>query len=136
MKEVCFVFTIMMALSLNSACTGQSEKSDKQPVISEAGNVEVVYFHNARRCVTCKAVESVSGDVIADMYGADVPFSVYDLEEAEGKSRAQELGVSGQALVIVKGDKKTDITSEGFMYARNNPEKLRAVIAENIGSLR
>lgn len=136
MRQIKLVFAIIMALSLNTACTGQSEKSDKQPVISEAGTVEVIYFHNARRCVTCKAVESVSGDAVADMYGEDVPFSAYDLEEAEGKKRAQELGVAGQALLIVKGDKKTDITSEGFMYARNNPEKLRAVIAENIGSLR
>jgi len=136
MRQIQFIVAIIMAITLNTSCTGQSEKSGKQTIISEAGNVEVVYFHNARRCVTCKAVESVSADAIAEMYGEEVPFSSYDLEEAEGKNRAQELGVSGQALVIVKGEQKIDITGEGFMYARSNPEKLRAIFSENIGTLR
>lgn len=136
MKQIQFIFAIVMALTLNSGCTGQSEKNDKQPVISEAGTVEVVYFHNARRCVTCKAVESVSDSAVAELYDGEVPFFVYDLDTAEGKKRAQELGVSGQALLIIRGDEKTDVTSDGFLYARDNPEKLRAIFSENIGTLR
>jgi len=45
------------------------------------------------------------------------------------------LGVSGQCLLFVKGDEKIDLTSDGFMYARSNPEKLEEKIKETITNL-
>ena len=135
MKTINLFIAGIIALTLSTSCSGQSEKKEANKVASEAGNIEVVYFHNARRCATCNAVENVSSDAITENYGENIPFKGYNLEEAEGKKRAQELGVGGQALLIVKGDTKINITNEGFMYARSNPDKLKQVITEKINSL-
>lgn len=135
MKQINLFIIAVMALTFSTSCSGQSEKKDNNPTVSEAGNIEVVYFHNARRCATCNAVEDVSSEAITEKYGEKIPFTGYNLEEAEGKRRAQELGVGGQTLLIIKGDTKINITNEGFMYARSNPDKLKQVITEKIDSL-
>jgi hypothetical protein len=135
MKQINLFIVAAMALTFSVSCSGQSEKKDNNTIVSEAGNIEVVYFHNARRCMTCNLVESVSSEAVSETYGEKIPFKGYNLEDAEGKSRAQELGVGGQALLIVKGDTKINITNEGFMYARSNPDKLKQVITEKINSL-
>ena len=135
MKQINLLIVAVIAFTFSTSCSGQSEKKDNKPVVSEAGNIEVVYFHNARRCMTCNLVESVSSEAVSETYGEKIPFNGYNLEDAEGKKKAQELGVGGQALLIVKGDTKINITNEGFMYARSNPDKLKQVITEKINSL-
>ncbi|HEY9122727.1 MAG TPA: hypothetical protein VIO15_00200, partial [Bacteroidales bacterium] len=72
---------------------------------------------------------------IAALYGDKVSFQSVNLDEASSKALAEKLKVSGQTLLIVKGDTKINITNEGFMYARSNPEKLRSVIKEKVDEL-
>ena len=135
MKTINLIITSLFILGMNSSCTGQSGKDEKAATISETGDVEVIYFHNTRRCATCNAVEDVTVQTLTEKYGEKIAFVSYNLEEEQGKDKAEKLGVAGQALLIVKGDKKINITSEGFMYARNNPEKLKQIIAEKIDPL-
>ena len=78
------------------------------------------------------AVEKVSGEAVSELFGDNIPFYEVNIDEPEGKEKAKELEVSGQALLIVRGNKKINITSEGFMYARSNPEKLKQVISDHI----
>lgn len=132
MRTLQLLMVVVTAFSLNSSCTAQVDNSAKSTQVSEAGEVEVFYFHFSRRCVTCKAVEEVSKQAVADLYGERVPFTGYNLEEKEGKEKGKELGVSGQTLLIVSGDTKINITNEGFRYARSNPEELKQIISEKI----
>ena len=135
MKTLQLLMVIVTAFSLNYSCTAQADNTQKSTQVSEAGDVEVLYFHFSRRCVTCRAVEEVSKEAIVDLYGGKVPFNGYNLEEQEGKEKGRDLGVSGQTLLIVSGDTKINITNEGFRYARSNPEKLKQIISENITPL-
>jgi len=125
-------FLAILSLFLNCSCSGQSNVDSEKVSISQESDIEVYYFHYTRRCVTCQAVETVSSEAVNELYGDRVPFAGYNLDETDGKEKAQELGVSGQTLLIVSGDKKINITNEGFMYARNNPEKLKQVISDHI----
>jgi hypothetical protein len=97
--------------------------------------VEVFYFHNVRRCATCMAVEAESKDIVEELYKDKVAFSTYNLEEKDGKEMAGELGVSGQTLLIVSGKTRINITNEGFINARSNPEKLKQIMKEKIDPL-
>lgn len=135
MKALNLLITLTLLLGINYSCTGQADKKVTSEGISEAGNVEVFYFHNTRRCLTCNAVEAVTVEALTENYSGKIPFTSYNLEEAEGKTKAGELGVSGQALMVVKGDKKINLTNEGFMYARSNPDKLKQIVSEKINSL-
>ncbi len=96
---------------------------------------EIYYFHNTRRCVTCKAIETETKKVLSENFAKEVEngeivFKDFNAEESANKELVQKMGVSGSALIVVCGDKKTDLTSKGFMYALKQPEKLHSAIID------
>jgi hypothetical protein len=102
----------------------------------DALKIEAYYFHFTRRCVTCQAVEQVSTDALKELYGNKIVLESINLDEKENKELAKKLGIEGQTLLFVKGDQKVDITNDGFMYARTDPEKLKEKIKATIESLK
>jgi hypothetical protein len=64
-----------------------------------------------------------------------ITFQSLNLDEESTKPLAQKLGVSGQTLLLVKGDQKINLTNEGFMYAVVKPEKFKEIINEKVGGL-
>jgi len=134
MKSINVLFAFL-AIGMNMSCSAQPTKDNNESSVSKADQVEVYYFHYTRRCATCNAVERVSKDAVAELYGAKVSFANYNLDEEAGATKGKELEVSGQTLLIVAGDTKINITNEGFMNARSNPDKLKAIIRETIDPL-
>lgn len=135
MKTSNMFFLFFVALSMNISCSAQTDNNNEVAEVNKGDNVEVYYFHSSRRCETCKAVEDVSKTSIAELYGETVTFTGYNLDEPEAAKKAEELEVSGQTLLIVSGDTKINITNDGFMYARSNPEKLKQIIKGKIDPL-
>ena len=125
---------ILLGIGLSCSANANKEKNESEE-IKQAETVEVYYFHNTRRCATCKTVESVSKEAVEAMNDPKVTFTALNLEESSGKEKAEDLGVSGQTLLISGGDKKINITQDGFLHARSNPEKLKQIIQEKINSL-
>lgn len=97
--------------------------------------VDVYYFHLTTRCATCRAIESEAKQDVQELFGNDVTFAAYNLDDPTGEAKGKELGVNSQSLIAVKGDKKVDLTNEGFLYARTDPEKFKQVIEEKIKPL-
>ena len=135
MKIIKLFSIVLFITGFQISCSAQSAKEDETTKVTNAKKVEVFYFHYTRRCATCNAVESVSKQAVEELYGDKVGFAGYNLDEKTGEAKGKELEVSGQTLLIVAGDKKIDITTEGFMNARSNPERLKAVIKEKIDPL-
>lgn len=121
------------------ACSGQSNKETATSG-KVSGKVEVYYFHFNARCVTCKTVEAEAKADLESLYPeliktGKVSFIAVNLDEPSGKAIADKLGVSGQTLLLVSGAQQVNITNEGFLYARSNPEKFKAVIQEKVDGL-
>lgn len=135
MKTIKVLLLAVMALSMNISCSSQTNKKEESAKISKADKVEVYYFHYTRRCMTCQAVEKVSEDAVAELYGDKVSFAGYNLDEDAGEKKGKELDISGQTLLIVAGDTKINLTNEGFMNARSNPDKLKQIIKDKIDPL-
>ncbi len=135
MKTLNLFFLLFVALSMNISCSAQTDKNHEVTEVKQGDNVEVIYFHSTRRCVTCKAVEEVSKASVAELYGETVTFNGYNLDEPEAARKAEELEISGQTLLIVSGDIKIDITNDAFMNARSNPDKLKQIIKGKIDPL-
>lgn len=136
MRNIFLLSSIILALTLSTACTNQTKKQEPtQTAIVKTDKVEVYYFHNERRCATCQAVEDVVKESLKELYGVKVGFLAYNLETTDGEAKAKELGVSGQTLLIVNGETQINLTNEGFMNARNNAEKLKSIIKEKIDAL-
>ncbi|KAF5036782.1 hypothetical protein DSECCO2_571490 [anaerobic digester metagenome] len=123
---------VALLWGMMSGCAEQKSPSADTTIIGESDKVEVYYFHNARRCATCEAVEAQSKAALEEIYGDTIVMLVYNLEDKEGSGKAAALDVSGQTLLIVSGSTRVDITNEAFLYARTNPEKFKQLIKENI----
>lgn len=101
-----------------------------EPQKNTAPTVEVYYFHFSRRCATCQAVETESQKAISTLYPAQyksgkIIFKSINLDEAGNKALAEKCKADGQALLLLSGNKRYDLTDKGFMYARTSPEKLK-----------
>ena len=135
MKIFNLLYATIVVFFITMSCTAQSVKRDNSQVNVKSDVVEVYYFHFTKRCPTCQAIESQSKKFISDLYGDKVSFTALNLDENEGADKGKELGINGQTLLIVKGNTQINLTNEGFMYARNNPDKLRQILKEKIDPL-
>lgn len=128
----------LIAMTLFACNTQPKEKQEVSLEISE--DVQIFYFHNTKRCETCNAVENET-KVALEMFYADqmkagnIDFNSLNLEEEDGKTMAEALQVSGQTLLIVKGESHINLTNEGFMNARTNPTKFHEIIKTQIDKL-
>ena len=122
---LCLAGTLISSLS--SAGTPKAPEKQAQ--------VHVYYFHFNMRCATCRAVESQTQMDVKELFGDQVSFGAYNLDEKAGKEKGKELGVSALTLLIVKGKQQINLTTEGFMYARTDPKKFRQIIEEKIKPL-
>ncbi|MGM0667065.1 MAG: nitrophenyl compound nitroreductase subunit ArsF family protein [Bacteroidota bacterium] len=135
MKTLKLLVLVVVSISLYMSCSSQNNANQKDQTTISEDEVTVYYFHFERRCVTCKAVESVTEEAISEMYSGTVPFRSVNLDDEEGKETARKIGVSSQSLLIVKGDERIDLTAEAFMSATTKPEELKKILKEKIDPL-
>jgi Skp family chaperone for outer membrane proteins len=131
MKKIIFLSLILIMSCFSGIAQSQKKGNAAQSTIK----VEAFYFHNTSRCVTCKAVEAEAKADLESLYGKQVTFTALNLEEETTNPIAEKLKVSGQTLLVVKGDKQINLTNEGFLYARTNPAKFKKIIKENVDKL-
>jgi hypothetical protein len=132
------ILMMIMALSIIS-CNAQT-KENKPTAETASEDIQVFYFHFTNRCATCNAVENETKVALDSFYPEEmkegkIDFTSLNLEEDDGKKMAEQLRVSGQTLMIVKGDTKVNLTNEGFMNARTNPDKFQEIIKSQIDKL-
>lgn len=127
-----FLLTTILGLFIS---IGVSSQTTPQAQEEKTGKVEMYYFHFNTRCETCRAVESEAQLGIQLLFGDKVKFIAVNLDEKEGELIGEKIGVNSQSLVVVKGDKKINLTNQGFLYARTNPDKFREIIEEKIKPL-
>lgn len=136
-------FRLIIAILLFApviACTAQPSNKQAKASDNNSDKIEAYYFHFTARCTTCKTIEARAKENIETLYPNQVKqglitFQSLNLEEAPNKNIADKLGVSGQTLLLVKGDKKINLTNEGFMYAVVKPEKFKEIINEKVDGL-
>lgn len=129
------VIAIFMGLSLNGYSQQEIKpKGDAKP------EIEVYYSHFNKRCATCNAVENETLKVLKEKYGKQmkeglITFTSLNLDEKAEKKAAKKLKISGQTLLIVGKGQQVNLTSEGFLNARNNPEKFHDILISKIDKL-
>ncbi len=134
-----FLVTILLTGAFCS-CQAQTDNNGTEQAVVSADKIEVYYFHNTRRCATCKAVEAVTRETLEENYpeqmkDGKITFQSLNIEEDANEPLARKLHVSGQTLLFVKNDNKKDLTNDAFMYARSNPDKLKEKILKTVENL-
>jgi hypothetical protein len=132
----------VLALLVVSFFTVSSIAANKktQTVVSKSAKVEVYYFHFTRRCMTCNAVESESKAAIAALYPTQakkglITFKAVNLDEKTSEALAKKCNAEGQALLVISGGKRVDLTEQGFMYAKSSPLRLKTELKKTIDPL-
>lgn len=128
-------FRFILFFVLFMPVIGLSQTGKNELKTGSSNQVEAYYFHNTSRCITCKTVEAEAKADLQSLYGNQVTFMALNLEDEATKPIAKNLEVSGQTLLLVKGDQKINITNEGFLYARTNPVKFKKIIKEKVDKL-
>ncbi|MFC2116658.1 nitrophenyl compound nitroreductase subunit ArsF family protein, partial [Bacteroidota bacterium] len=91
-------------------------------------------------CVTCNAVEAETKLALENFYSeelgkGEITFTSLNLDEDQSRGVAEDLKVSGQTLLLVRGDEQINLTGEGFMNARTNPTKFHGILKAQIDKL-
>ncbi len=138
MKAFKLALMLLMAVTLSS-CNAQSSQ-ERKLAVADNDELQVYYFHFTKRCATCNAIETETRVALETFYagqveGGNIAFTSLNLDEEDGKKMAEQLKVSGQTLLLVKGDKMVNLTSEGFMNARTNSDKFHEILKNNIDKL-
>jgi len=133
MKKVIFLLLACLQLSF----FGVSAFAQSAPKSSE---FEVLYFHYTRRCSTCLEVEKNSKVAVANLNSDKVKpgqytFKSINLDEASADVIAKKFKIGGQALIVVKGDKKCDITNIAFMNS-DDSQKIKEEIKKAVGKIK
>ncbi len=141
MKTIKTLLLISLFIPAIFACSAKNAENNTNTESVSTNEIHVYYFHFTRRCVTCQAVETTTQEILKELFANEIEektisFKAINLDEGDSKEIAEKLGVSGQCLLFVKGNEKIDLTSDGFMHARSNPEKLKKIIKETITTLK
>ena len=138
MRQFTFLLCILTLFSGSMSCNNQGNKKEVSQTVSSS-EVNIYYFHFTRRCATCLAVEENARKAVEALYANEVKTGEYsfislNLDEAGTKEIADKLGVGGQSLLVVRGDKKIDITSAAWLSA-HDPEKMKVEIKSGIDKI-
>ena len=121
------ILSLLLLFSMASFAQTETSIPDKTDV-----GIEAYYFHFTQRCATCKAVESVSTEALKTL---NIELKSLNIDEDENMEIAKKVGAGGQALILSNGIKSIDLTNDGFMYARSNPDKLKAKLLKAVQEL-
>jgi len=140
MKKLLFLSVILFMTVSSFGVYAQGSTKSKTPAVSYSSNVEVYYFHLTRRCMTCKAVEAEARKAIASLYPSQskskkISFVAVNLDNKASKALASRCKAEGQALLVIHGNKRIDLTDKAFLYAVNNPDKLKQELKKTIDPL-
>lgn len=141
MKKIAPYFVLCLFAATSFACNPKENQENKKSSKVTSDKIEVYYFHFTRRCITCNAVENVSKEALEEYFSDEmkkgkITFQSVNLDEESGKEIADKLEVSGQALLFVAGNKQVNLTNDGFMYAKGQPDKLKAKVKETVDNLK
>lgn len=127
----------VLSKSGKSCCSTATSKGKADCNTQKIAQTEVVayYFHATRRCATCEAVEQVTQETLKEAYGEKVSFTSINREEEKDNPLIEKYQINAQTLLIVKGDEVVDLTTNAFLNARSNPEKLQKEIISTVDEM-
>ncbi len=130
MKQVLLILTLCMGMV---ACSGGKTKSADENAETKRNLVEVLLFHGAQSCASCKAIERTTEELLEEYKEAiergDVIYSNLDLIDHE--ARAEKYGIIWSSLLVIDYDndgneKVTDLTDYAYTDVMTDSERLKA----------
>ena len=138
MKTFLSIGSLAITLLILGNCqSGPGEKQTTIESVKMVDTMQVYYFHLTHRCNTCRTVESEAEKSLVRLYPQAVKerrltYQALNFEEEKNKQLIEKLEVGGQSLLFVAGSQVIDLTTEAFLYAVDEPSKLREIVKETV----
>ena len=116
-----------------SACS-QNERPQNVST-AESNGIEVLYFHDKQRCVTCIAIEKQTKQAVEELSDNRLTMRTIDISKKENESIVEKYEVAWSSLIVVKDGNVLNLTELGFSLARNNPDGFRERLKSEIKQL-
>lgn len=116
----------------NNCVNNHNKTSISNTTLNIEKGIQVLYFHNERRCATCMAVEEGAVEVVKQFNDSSILFQSYLIGDPKSKNIEEELEIEGQSLLIVSKDKILDITNMAFLNARTKPDYFKEELKKQI----
>lgn len=135
-KLISFAILIVLSFSL-SQVNAVETRENVANLSTITPKVEVYYFHFTRRCSACVAIEEEAQKALSQYFPEElktgiIVFKSINIDETNSKTLVDKYNIGGQALIVISGSKRADLTKEGFMYAQSNPDKFKQIIKSTI----
>lgn len=139
MKKALLMLTL--SVGLFSCSTKNYETNTETNTASDEikDHVELVYFHGKQRCISCRAIEEYSKEVVDSLNATGIPaselsFRVVDINQNEALADSYE--VTASSLFLVKYDKgqetRDNLTEFGFGNAKSKSDVFKQGLTEKI----
>lgn len=141
------LLAILMLAAMLASCGTEGKKVETASgteVTTQTAlpQVDVMYFHGKQRCVTCKAIETVASETVAQKYAPQVAdgkirFAVINIDSPDGEAIANKYRIARSSLLVIKrkpdgSESVEDLTNNVFANARNNPETFSSILCDAI----
>lgn len=143
MKKIFYLFvTIILASCGNGTSIKTNAPADRG---DNENRIEVLYFYGKQRCITCRAIEKHTKDLLDTLYSkqlADgkIVYKSIDISQKENEAIADKYEVTWSSLFInlwKEGKEETNnMTDFAFSYAKGQAEVFKEGIREKIEELR
>ena len=138
-------YTLIAAILLISCGNSTEKKTETASTdVKQADRIEVLYFHGAQRCVTCKAIEVNTKALLDSLYSNEIAagkivYKIIDISQKENEEVADKYEVTWSSLFVNRWKNGTEevnnMTEFGFTNAKSNPDSFKNGIKSKIDEL-
>ena len=140
------LFYLLIATLVLVSCGNDSKKKtgENQAEEIQSNRIEVLYFHGAQRCITCRAIETNTEALLDSLYSKEkadgkIIYNVIDISKKENDAIADKYEVPWSSLFVNgwKDGKENvnNMTEFSFSNAKNTPGKFKERIKSKIDEL-
>lgn len=136
------IFLLLLTCTIIAACGGKQTNGETTETAGQMKDcLEVLYFHSQQRCITCRAIEKHTTELLEsqfknEMDKGDIVYRTINISEPENNDIAEKYEVTWSSLILVKWkDGKEEVenmTDFAFSKAKGAPEEFKAGLAEQI----
>ena len=140
-----FFYLLFSTIILISCGNGAKAKTEAQSTDEKLpDHIEVLYFHGAQRCITCRAIETNTVALLDSLYSKEqaddrIIYKVIDISKKENGQIADKYEVTWSSLFVNgwKDGKENvnNMTEFSFSNARKSPDKFKEGIKNKVDEL-
>lgn len=138
----------LMFLFVMLSCGNRDKSVGTSPTVAmtkpASDHIEVLYFHGAQRCITCRAIQKSTEELLASSFANEqkngkIVYKVIALSKKENEHIADKYKITWSSLLVnthKKGHETVEnLTDFAFSNARSKPQAFKDSLKHRLESV-